>query len=153
MTKHIAEYLSLATSGEKNLMEAFLSIKAQHSFEPDVVEMCDKFSTWSEHHLKALENLTDQYGKQTNDEPGEITDALLSKPKMGSFGLLRDLHSLSTLVHHTEMSWIVLLQAARALRDVQMEAVCVECGAELKKQTMWLQTKIKNAAPQVPVVG
>jgi hypothetical protein len=31
--------------------------------------------------------------------------------------------------------------------------VCMECGAELKKEIMWLQTKIKNAAPQVLVVA
>jgi hypothetical protein len=153
MTNHIAEYIGLANNGEKNLIEAFQRIKAHHAFEPDVVGMCDKFTMWSEHHLEVLEKLANQYGKQKNDEGDEISDALLSKSRMGSFGLLRDFHNLSTLVHDTQMSWIALLQAARALRDARMEAACTECGTELKKEMMWLQTRIKNAAPQVLVVA
>jgi hypothetical protein len=153
MMNHIANYLGLAENAEKTLTEAFLKISKQHTFEPDVVEMCEKFGHWSQQHLTAIEKLLAEFKKEKDDEPEEIFDSVFPKPRIGAFGLLRDLHALSIVVHEAQMCWIVLLQASRALRNAEMEEICLEFGQHFKKETMWLLTKIKNAAPQVLVVA
>jgi len=51
------------------------------------------------------------------------------------------------------MCWTILLQGAKSLRHADMESMCTQCGVHLKKETMWLSTKIKSAAPQVLVVA
>jgi hypothetical protein len=153
MTNHIAQYLGLAQNAEESLIKAFAKISKQHAFEPDVVEMCDKFTLWSKQHLESIDKLTPLFEKEEDDEPEEIVDALFPKPRVGGYGLLRDLHSLSLLVQETQMCWVVLLQAAKALRNNEMELVCTECEQHLKKETMWLLTRIKNAAPQALVVA
>jgi hypothetical protein len=150
---HVAEYLGLVENAEKNLIKAFEKVSKQHAFEPDVVEMCEKFALWSTQHLEYISRFSPEFEKDDNDEPKDVSEALFSKPRMGSFGLLRDLHGLSVFVHETQLCWIVLLQAARALRHVEMETVCMECGTHFKKESMWLLTKIKIAAPQVLVVS
>jgi hypothetical protein len=153
MMNHVAHYVGLAENAEKNLIEAFGRISKQHAFESDVVEMCEKFAGWSNEHLDSIERLHLLFEKEKDDEAEELSDAVFPKPRMGSFGLLRDLHALSLLVHESQMCWTILLQAARALRNAEMESICLECGAHVKKETMWLETKIKNSAPQVLVVA
>jgi hypothetical protein len=153
MMNHIANYLGLAANAEQTLIKALGKISKQHTFEHDVVEMCEKFSLWSEQHLASIEKLQTQFEKGEEDETEEVFDSVFSKPRMGSFGLLRDLHSLSLLVHEALICWTVLLQASKALRNTEMEMMCLQCEIHFKKETMWLQTKIQNAAPQVLVVA
>jgi hypothetical protein len=153
MMNHIANYLGLAQNAEKNLIEAFQKISKQHAFESDVVEMCEKFMLWSKQHLDSLDRLIPQFEKEKDDEPEQVSDAVFPKPRMGSFGLLRDLHALSLLVHETQMCWVILLQGAKALRDNEMELICLEAELHFKKEMMWALTKIKTAAPQVLVVA
>jgi hypothetical protein len=150
---HIPEYLGLARSAEEHLATAYKKVMAQHAFEPDVVEMCEKFRKWSQQHLEQLEGLAKKFEVHSDDEVDDISEALFSKPRMGGFGMLRDLHGLWLLVHEAQICWIVLFQASQALRDAEMESVCREAGERSKKQAMWLLTKIKSAAPQVLVVA
>jgi hypothetical protein len=153
MTNHIAQYLGLAQSAEKNLIESFSKISKYHAFESDVVEMCHKFTTWSEQHLESIEKLSTELDIKKDDEPENISDALFTNLHMGGYGLLRDLQSLSVLVHEAQMCWVVLLQAAKAFRHAEMEASCLECEQHYKKEAMWLLTKVKTAAPQAMVVS
>lgn len=150
---HVEQYLGLAENAEKNLAKAFGKVKMQHAFEPDVVEMCEKFLLWTNQHLEHIDRLAEQYKKEEDDEAEEIAEALFTTPRMGAFGMLRDLHGLWLLVHEAQICWIILHQAAQALRDASLESVCRECGEHSKRETMWLLTKIKSAAPQVLVVA
>jgi hypothetical protein len=47
---------------------------------------------------------------------------------------------------------MILLQAGQALRDRELEAACLKLGGETDGQLSWLQTRIKQAAPQALVV-
>lgn len=150
---HVPEYLGLARSAEQHLAAAYKKVMVQHAFEPDVVEMCEKFRKWSEQHLEQLDKLTRKFEVHRDDRADEISEALFSKPRMGGFGMLRDLHGLWLLVHEAQICWIVLFQASQALRDAEMESVCRGSGEQSKRQAMWLLTKIKSNAPQVLVVA
>jgi hypothetical protein len=154
MTTHIANYLALAKNAEETLTKALHTISKQHTFEHDVVEMCEKFSRWSEQHLDAIKKLSKQFeNEEESEETTELSHSVPGKPRIGAFGLLRDLHGLSILIHEAQMCWTVLLQASKALRNSEMETSCEECVAHFKKESMWAMTKVKTAAPQVLVVG
>jgi hypothetical protein len=47
---------------------------------------------------------------------------------------------------------MILVQAARALRDNEMAATLIEIGLETDRQVAWLDTHIKTIAPQALVV-
>ncbi|HEX8040895.1 MAG TPA: molybdopterin oxidoreductase [Chryseosolibacter sp.] len=150
---HVQEYLGLVKNAEENLARAYKKIAMQHMFEPDVTEMCEKFALWSEQHLRHIEKLMKKFDVHRDDEADDLSAALFPKPRMGGFGMLRDLHGLWLLVHEAQICWIVLFQAAQAMRDAEMEAACRVCGEESKRESMWLLTKIKASAPQAMVVA
>jgi hypothetical protein len=150
---HIAEYLGRAQNAEKSLVKTFQKLAKIHAFDADVVEMLEKFSLWSTQHLEFIDRLSTEFGSDSNDKPEDVSDVLFSKPHIGGFGLLQDLHGLSLLVHEAQMCWTILSQGAKSLRNSEMESMCTQCGGDLKKETMWLTTKIKSAAPQALVVA
>jgi len=65
---------------------------------------------------------------------------------------LRDLHDLYLLVTEAQLCWNVLLQAAHALRDKDLEATAQQSDGETDGQLAWLETRIKQAAPQALTV-
>ncbi|HEY9768407.1 MAG TPA: hypothetical protein V6C71_07830 [Coleofasciculaceae cyanobacterium] len=56
------------------------------------------------------------------------------------------------MVNEVSLCWIVLLQAARAVRDKELEAVCERLDGETNRLS-WLLTRIKHVAPQTLVVA
>lgn len=47
---------------------------------------------------------------------------------------------------------MALLQAALEARDVHLEKACRACDAETQRQISWLETKLRQAAPQALTV-
>ena len=56
------------------------------------------------------------------------------------------------LVTEAHLAWMILLQAGKALRDKELIAACTKLGGETDGQRSWLQTRIKQAAPQALLV-
>jgi len=150
---NVAQYISLVYTAEQKLSDAFERVAKQHSLEPDVLQLCKKFSTWSLDHVENIKKLTARYGEKSDDEPEDIYDALFDKPRMGAMGLLRDLHGLWLLANEVKLCWTILYQAAQALRDPELEMSCLQFGEQTNRQIAWLLTKIKQAAAQVLVVA
>jgi hypothetical protein len=65
---------------------------------------------------------------------------------------VRDLHDLFLLVTEAHLAWMILLQAAQALRDKELIAACTKLGGETDGQRSWLETRIKQSAPQALLV-
>ncbi|MEU6432208.1 hypothetical protein ABZ860_40415 [Microbispora sp. NPDC046973] len=70
----------------------------------------------------------------------------------GGLALLRDLHGLYLLATECDLSWSVVAQAARGLRDDDLLGLARHCAAETAVQLLWLRTRMRQAAPQVLVV-
>ncbi|MBE3009600.1 hypothetical protein IL992_10380 [Microbispora sp. NEAU-D428] len=70
----------------------------------------------------------------------------------GGLALLRDLHGLYLLATECDLSWSVVAQAARGLRDDELLDLARHCAAETAVQLLWLRTRMRQAAPQVLVV-
>jgi hypothetical protein len=70
----------------------------------------------------------------------------------GGLALLRELHRLYLLGTECDLSWSVVAQAARGLRDDDLLGLARHCAPETAIQLLWLRTRMHQAAPQVLVV-
>jgi len=149
----IAAYLGLLASSETQLADAFATVAAHHGDEPDVAETCKLLGTWSRDRRQALNPFIVRYGETADDEPERLQMDLFHGPRSGGLGLLHDFHDLDLLATEVRLCWTVLQQAARALHDKSLVALCEEGGHGADRQLAWLCTRIKAAAPQALVVA
>jgi hypothetical protein len=145
-------YLGLAKNAEEQLALAFETIGKKHATDIDVLQTCKLLSAWSKDHVENLKLQIEKYGQKNSSEPKHLASVVL-KTKMGSLGLLRDLHGLWLMACEVEMCYIILSQAAKALRDKALELMCEQFCEYTNRQKMWLQTKIKTSASQTLVVA
>lgn len=150
--KHVAEYLGLLKDAEHEIADAFKSVADHHGDEPDIFEICQKFAHTATVHVQAVERFTSIYGEASEHEATRVKKSLFKGSRSGGFGLVRDLHDLFLLVTEAHLGWMILLQAAQALRDKELIAGCTKLGGETDGQRSWLQTRIKQAAPQALLV-
>jgi anaerobic selenocysteine-containing dehydrogenase len=150
--KHIAAYLGLLKDAEHEIASAFKSVADHHRDEPDILQICQRFAGTSQVHEEALGRFVSIYGEVIEDEAGRLRHSLFQGPRTGGFGLVRDLHDLFLLTTEAYLGWIILLQSAQALCDKEFIAACTKLGAETEGQRSWLQTRIKQAAPQALLV-
>lgn len=103
-------------------------------------------------HEQAIERFTGIYGEASDHEASRVKKSLFQGPRKGGFGLVRDLHDLFLITTEAYLGWMILLQTAQALRDKEFIAACTKLGGETDGQRAWLQTRIKQAAPQALLV-
>ncbi|MFL5774467.1 MAG: molybdopterin oxidoreductase [Flavisolibacter sp.] len=150
---HIGNYIGLVHDSEKDMAEAFKKVSKHHAVEPDVMEMCKKLASWSENHSLNLKKFIKRYSENKSSEPDKLKRTLFNKPRTGPLGLIRDLHDLWLMANEVQLCWVVLLQAARSLRDKELELACEQFDKQTQQQLEWLMTRIKQAAPQALVVA
>jgi L-ascorbate metabolism protein UlaG (beta-lactamase superfamily) len=150
---HVPKFIGLLRQSERLLANAFLMVAGRHALDPELREMCRQLAVWSSLHADALEPLAQRYGEQSAKEPARVRRALFRGSRAGGVGKLRDLHDLALLAGQSKLSWTSLRQAAGSLRDRDMEMVCSKSLAETERQLAWLQTQIKNTAPQALAVS
>jgi hypothetical protein len=152
---HIQDYLQLVLNSEKQMAEAFSKVSSHHKDEPDIYFTCQMLGKWSERHVEIIEPLRSKYSQAAGKmkEPERLSQTLFKEPRKGPLALLRDLHDLWLITKEIEISWKVILQAAKALRDKELIYTCESLAAETKRQSDWLQTRIKQAAPQILIVA
>ncbi len=128
-------------------------VAGRHALDPELREMCKQLAVWSSLHADGLEPLAQRYGEQSDKEPARVRRALFRGARAGGVGKLRDLYDLALLAGQSKLAWTSLRQAAGSLRDREMEMVCSKSLAETERQLAWLQTQIKNTAPQALTVS
>jgi hypothetical protein len=152
---HIHDYLELVQSSEQQLAKAFSKVAQQHQEEPDIYYMCLMLALWSIEHSRDIQSLKEKYSGHASKtkEPERLNQTLFFEPRKGELALLRDLHDLWLLTKEIEICWNVLLQAAKAIHDEELETACVSMAKETKRQSDWLITRVKKAAPQILVAA
>jgi hypothetical protein len=148
----VANYLGLARRAEEKLAEAFEKVGKIHAIEIDVLHLCKLFASWSRDHAENIDLLIEKYGGKKDDEPGELKDVLIES-RTGSLGLLRNLQGLWLMTNEVEMCYTILLQAAQALQDRELEMSCRQFGTHTYRQKSGLLTRIKHSASQTLVVA
>lgn len=152
---HVQDYLQLVSNSESQMKEALIKVAEHHKAEPDIYYTCLNLASWSDEHIRILKPLLEKYSNQAKKsrEPERLSQTLFKEPRKGALSLLRDLHDLWLLTKEIEICWSILKQAAMALRDTELESTCNTLEKETKRQTDWLLTRIKQAAPQILIVA
>ena len=148
----IARYLGLTMSTERALADAFVLVGARHATEPEMLNAARLHSNWCTGHLDVLRPAAARYRAECSRQGERLRRALFRGRRLGGFGLLRDLHDLLTLATSVHACWMALLQAAREARDADLEKACRACDADTLRQISWLETKLRQAAPQALTV-
>lgn len=150
---HIATYLGMVHKAEQQLAKAFRETAAKHKAEPDIEHMCELLASWCDKHEQGLRPFIGKYTEDRSSTEPERLESLFKPSRKGDMGMLRNLHDLWLLTQEITMCWKLILQAAKALRDKDLETTCTEFQKETYRQDQWLQTRIKQAAPQTLVVA
>lgn len=146
-------YIGLLRRAERNLADAFRQVADAHSAEPDVEGMCKRLAEQCERHDRGLEPFTERFGEDSGDEPDRLHSDLFEGTREGPLALLRDLHDLYLMANECDITWTLVGQAARAIRDEELVATVESCEGETTIQLAWLRTRSKAAAPQTLVVA
>jgi len=150
---HLASYLGLLRDSEASLAKGFQLVGAHHGDEPDVERLCEVLGDQAAAHVRALDPVVQRYGEHEDSEPARLQAAEFSGTREGGVGLLRDLQDLYSLASFVDITWTVVNQAAQALRDRELLEVISSCQQETGRQLSWLQTRIKQAAPQALIAA
>lgn len=147
-------YLGMLHQAENTLAESFRQVAAGHGAEPDVHFLCHTLAQQCEEHSRLLHPIVQRYGEDPSDaEPERLHAGGLSSTRQGPVGLLRDLQDLYLLATFVDVTWTMVKQAASALRDRELLEVVSRCDGETAVQLRWLQTRMKQAAPQALIAA
>lgn len=115
------------------------------SFE-SVVEHCDG-------RANALEPVIARQDAPEEPAPDRLHADPMTSARGGPVGLLRDLQDLYQLANLTDITWVLVGQAAYGARDRELIALVGECSPQVVAQVDWLRMRMKSAAPQTLLVA
>jgi hypothetical protein len=150
---HLGHYIELVHKGHQDFAEALRKVAKHHGKEPDILANCIQLASWSDAMVQELQPFVDSYREEKDTEPDRLKSILFVKPRKGSMGLLRDLHDLWLMSNEAELCCLVLKMAAMGLRDKSLLMTCETMEKQTKRQTAWLLTRIKSAAPQTLIAA
>jgi hypothetical protein len=151
-------------AAEIDLAEDFRKVGERHAVEHDVYHLTQALAQQCDAHVARLRTFAERYvAPRDHDADGGGTVAgvletvrhrlseLIGRQPTGIM-LLNDLRHLFVAAQDVGILWVMVAQAAQALRDVELLGVCTECHTESVVQMHWLLTRIKSAAPQALTV-
>lgn len=148
---NLAVYIGLLHSAEQTLADSFRQVSEGHPDEPDVYHLCRSLAQQCDTHVAALTPIVQRYGEQPQSEPERLHTEGLRSTREGPVGLLRDLQDLYMLATFVEITWTLIGQAGRAVRDRELMRVVSAAETDIATVAAWLRTRLKQAAPQALV--
>lgn len=160
LDKAIEEVLEAETSLARELR----ATGERHAAEHDLYHMSHTLARMAADHVHQLAPLAEEYGASVpSPDAGESPGLLETLRRAGSrltgrveasgLLLLDDLRDLFLAAQHAEITWTILLQAAKAARDPRLIEVATRCHEHAETRGKWLRTRIKETAPQVLATG
>src|ERR1051326_1614581 len=70
------------------------AVRGRHAEDAELRLGMRTLARFSESAVEGLRPFAEKYGLRDDDEPGDLRSTLIPASRAGSFGLLRDLHSL-----------------------------------------------------------
>ncbi len=150
---HLANYLGYLHRAELDLADGFRRVGEAHAQEVDVYHLSHTLAEQCETHAEQLEPFVDRYGEQKPEEPEQLYHEFFDQTRSGSLGLLRDLHDLYLMANACDIAWTMIGQAAQGAGDRYLLEVVNSCEKETYNQIKWIQTRMKQAAPQTLLVA
>ena len=93
----IARHIGLLANAERALAGALALIGPRHAVEPEIRRAARTDAAGCRAHVDALDPVIDRHGASRNTDGERLRRAPFRGPRLGGFGLLRDLHDLVTL--------------------------------------------------------
>jgi hypothetical protein len=149
----VTHYIGLLHKAQVDLAAAFREVAEGHADEADVFHLCQRLARQCDGHAEQLAPFVDRYGEDAPDEPDRLHSEIFRGTREGGLGLLRDLQDLYLMAAECDITWTMVGQAARGLRDKDLVQVVLGCEEETAMQLKWLRTRMKQAAPQALVVS
>ena len=149
----LVHYLSLLSISENKLADAFRAVADAHKEEVEVRRTGTRLAAQCREHAGRLQPFVDRYRQEADDDPANLHGDLFHGPRDGPLGMLRDLHDLYLMAAECDIVWTLIGQAAQGARDRELFDVITSCEGQTKIQLRWLETQLRQAAPQVLVVA
>jgi hypothetical protein len=150
---HLTHYLGLLHKAQTDLADAFRQVAESHADEVDVFHICRRLATQCDAHAEALAPFLDRHGEDAPEQPDRLHAVIFQGSREGGLGLLRDLQDLYLMAANCDITWTLVGQAARGLRDTDLVEVVTANESVTAVQLKWLRTRMKQAAPQALVVA
>jgi hypothetical protein len=149
---------------EEELARALRRVGERHAVEHDLYHLGRTLARKCAEHVEKLAPFAERYGAPPGDadvaeSPGLVEALrhkgaeLLGRSEASGMLLLRDLRNLYLTAQEAELAWVILAQAAQAVRDRELLLVVTPCHEEAQMRGKWLRTRIKETAPQVLAAG
>jgi hypothetical protein len=149
---------------EAELAKELRVVGERHAVDHDVHHLGHTLAKQCADHLERLAPFAERYGASSADNhvhqsPGLLealrhkSAELLGHSETSGLLLLRDLRNLYLTAQEAELAWVILAQAAKAVRDRELLDEVTRCHEEAEAHGKWLRTKIKESAPQILVAG
>jgi anaerobic selenocysteine-containing dehydrogenase len=148
----VSDYVGVLTEANEQFVKACGQVASHHFEETEIVTGMRKLSEFSTEALDLLRPFGEIYGERDAGEAGELRDALFPLLRAGSFGVLRDLHSLFLMASEILVSLSIVMQASMERRDKDLLDACIYMDEQNKRQLAWLNTQIQHRAPHTLVV-
>ncbi|WP_210495675.1 hypothetical protein [Patulibacter sp. SYSU D01012] len=150
---HLAHYLTLLQTAERDLADALRAVADAHADEPAVRDTARLTAAWATEHARRLEPFCDRYAPLAPGPPEELHVDLFRGPRTGGLAYLRDLHDLFLQASTCDITWTLVGQAAKGTRDEELVAAVEACEGETARTLAWLKTLMKTSATQALVVA
>ncbi|HEY6747805.1 MAG TPA: hypothetical protein VI357_19070 [Mycobacteriales bacterium] len=149
---------------EAGFAKRLRAVAERHAAEHDLYHMGHTLARQCAEHLERLAPFADRYGASARSDdvaesPGLLetvrrkSGELLGRSESSGLLLLKDLRSLYLAAQEVEIAWVILIQAAKAVRDRELLDAASSCHQEAETRGKWLRTRIKEASPQVLATG
>jgi len=147
-------YIGLLDEAEATLASSFRVVADGYGEEPDVHFILQTFAKKCDAHREALKPVIQRYGEDVEgEEEHRLTADGIRKVRSGPLGLMLDLQDLYVLVNHIDVTWMMVGQAAQGDQDKELQGVVKDCEGDSQLEIRWLQTRMKQAAPQALLVA
>jgi hypothetical protein len=157
--------LDLVREAEEDLAAKLATLAGRHATEHDIYHLGHSLAERSREHLATLGPFTDAIGSHSPDQAAgastggaadtvrRVTATVLGRSEATGMMLLLDLRDAYLTAQNAELTWVILLQTAKAARHPELEKVATSCREEAEGTAKWLRTRVKEATPQVLATG
>ncbi|HVW80511.1 MAG TPA: hypothetical protein VHB69_06185 [Mycobacteriales bacterium] len=165
MSARVGGLVERLHAAEIDLADDFRTVGERHAADQDVFHLCHQLAEQCAARAERLRSIAERFGTPLHEPTDKPTiDWLLSSARRALSGLvahrpetglvlLRDLRQLYVAAEEIDFYWIMLGQAAQALRDAELLSAVDDMHKQLLTQVKWLKTRAKEAAPQALVAG
>ncbi|MBV9454532.1 MAG: hypothetical protein JOZ19_10490 [Rubrobacter sp.] len=150
---YLANYFGMLCGAELELAEGFRNMGEGHGQEPDVYFICHTLAKQCDEHVEKLRPFAERYGEIAPEERNRLGPKIFVGPREGGLGLLRDLHDLYVMASFCSITWTMVGQGAQGTRNPELLEVVESCESETATQMKWLETRMKQAAPQALIAA